>query len=98
MGGTPREEEELRTRPQVKHTLRDLQMTVSLFGAGGGGLTPQQAAVLRAKIEQERLELLGKKDLVQSERDKAQQELERRENEIKKAQLRDPPCRGKSMG
>ena len=54
--------------------------------SGGGGLTPQHAAALRAKIEQERLELLGKKDLAQSERDKAQQELERRENEIKKAQ------------
>lgn len=64
---------------------------------GGGGLTPQHAAALRAKIEQERLELLGKKDLAQSERDKAQQELERRENEIKKAQLRGP-CREREQG
>ena len=58
------------------------------FTGGGSGLTPQQAATLMAKIEQERVELLNKKDLAQSERDKAQQELEKRENDIKKAQLR----------
>lgn len=54
--------------------------------AGGSALSPRAAAAKKAEIDQERRELLAKRGLVESEKAEAQRELERREEELTKAQ------------
>lgn len=51
-----------------------------------GPLSPRAAAALKAEIERERAQLLASKDMAESEKNKAQEELSNRESELKSAQ------------
>ena len=57
-----------------------------LLGTGSAGMSPGAAARAREALERERAELLNKTGLAEEERDTAKLELERRENELLKAQ------------
>ena len=56
------------------------------LGTGSAGMSPGAAARAREALERERAELLNKTGLAEEERDTAKLELERRENELLKAQ------------
>lgn len=49
-------------------------------------MSPRAAATVQAQIEQERAKLMAKKGLAEGERDAAQKELHRREQELMRAQ------------
>ena len=51
-----------------------------------GPLSPRAAAALREQIEKERAQLLATKDMAESEKNKAREELSQRESELKSAQ------------
>lgn len=58
----------------------------SLFSVGSGSLSPGAAARARAELEKERAQLLNRTGLAQEERDAAKHELERKEEELLRAQ------------
>ena len=53
---------------------------------GSSSISPQAAAIAHAQLEKERAELLNRKGLAEEERDRTRKELERREEELFKAQ------------
>ena len=60
--------------------------TSSFIGSLSRTMPPKAMAELRAQIEKERVELRASKNMAEGERDKAQNELEMKEKELKKAQ------------
>ena len=53
---------------------------------GSAGISPRSAAKVRVQLERERAELLKKTGLAEGERDSTRRELERKEEELAKAQ------------
>ena len=51
-----------------------------------GPLSPRAAAALKQEIEKERAQLMATKDMAESEKNKAQDELTKREIELRSAQ------------
>lgn len=73
--------------PQLRSNYHDCQvkeMPINLDSAGP--LSPRAAAALKQEIEKERAQLMATKDMAESEKNKAQDELTKREVELKSAQ------------
>ncbi len=51
-----------------------------------GSLSPRTVAMMKTEIENEKAKLMATKGLAEGERNKAQKELERREEELQNAQ------------
>ena len=60
---------------------------MEFFPLGMHALPPEKVAELRAKIEAEREQLKQKTDMAEEERNKAADELEKREQDIKESEL-----------
>lgn len=59
---------------------------MDFFPSGMHALPPEKVAELRAKIEAEREQLKQKTDMAEEERNKAADELEKREQDIKESE------------
>jgi len=59
---------------------------MEFFLSGMHALPPEKVAELRAKIEAEREQLKQKTDMAEEERNKAADELEKREQDIKESE------------
>ena len=68
----------------VKTSLSVIKLLIYLLGMHA--LPPEKVAELRAKIEAEREELKQKTDMAEEERNKAANELEKREKDIQESE------------